>query len=70
MDTEMKENELEATDLLARVIQHEFDHLSGILFTDLIDQIEKKKLKKPLSLIKNRQLDVDYPVTVDSDYRL
>ena len=41
-DTEMKEHELEATDLLARVIQHEFDHLSGILFTDLVDQMEKK----------------------------
>jgi peptide deformylase len=56
--------------LLARVIQHEFDHLNGILFTDLIDQNQKKKLKKPLNLIKNRQLEVDYPVTADSEYRL
>jgi len=70
MDTEMKELELEASDLLARVIQHEYDHLKGILFTDLIDQNQKKKLKKPLNLIKSRQLEVDYPVTVDSDYRL
>jgi peptide deformylase len=69
-DTEMKEHEIEASELLARVIQHEFDHLNGILFTDLIDQIQKKKLKKPLNLIKNRQLEVDYPVTVNSDYRL
>ena len=60
-DTEMKEHEIEASELLARVIQHEFDHLNGILFTDLIDQIQKKKLKKPLNLIKNRQLEVDYP---------
>jgi len=69
-DTEMKEHEIETSDLLARVIQHEYDHLNGILFTDLIDQNLKKKLKKPLNLIKNRQLEVDYPVTVDSDYRL
>lgn len=69
-DTEMKEFEIEASDLLARVIQHEYDHLNGILFTDLIDQDLKKKLKKPLNLIRNRQLEVDYPVTVDSDYRL
>jgi peptide deformylase len=69
-DTEMKEHEIEASELLARVIQHEFDHLNGILFTDLVDQSEKKKLKKPLNLIKNRQLEVDYPVTVNSDYRL
>ena len=69
-DTEMKEHEIEASELLARVIQHEFDHLNGILFTDLVNQSEKKKLKKPLNLIKNRQLEVDYPVTVNSDYRL
>lgn len=69
-DTEMKEHEIEASELLARVIQHEFDHLNGILFTDLVNQSEKKKLKKPLNLIKNRQLEVDYPVTVNSDYCL
>src|ERR1039457_2121495 len=53
-DTNMKEHELEASALLARVIQHEYDHLKGILFTDLIDQDQKKKLKKPLTLIKKR----------------
>ena len=66
----MKEHEIEASDLLARVIQHEFDHLIGILFTDLVDLNQKKRLKKPLNLIKTRQLEVDYPVTADSDYRL
>lgn len=69
-DTDMKEQQLEASELLARVIQHEYDHIQGILFVDLIDQTEKKKLKKPLSRIRSRQLEVDYPVTVDSDYRL
>lgn len=29
--------EMKAKDLLARVIQHEIDHLNGILFTDLAD---------------------------------
>jgi peptide deformylase len=69
-DTEMKEQKLEASGLLARVTQHEYDHLNGILFTDLIDQMEKKKLRKPLNRIRTRKLEVDYPVTVDSDYRL
>lgn len=69
-DTDMREHELEASALLARVLQHENDHLNGILFTDLIDQNLKKKLKKPLNLIKNRQLEVDYPVTADAEYRL
>jgi peptide deformylase len=69
-DTEMKEQKLEASDLLARVSQHEFDHLNGILFTDLIDQMEKKRLRKPLHRIKTRQHEVSYPVTENSDYIL
>ena len=69
-DTDMVEQEIEASGLLARVIQHEYDHIKGILFTDLIDPMEKKKLKKPISMIRSRQKEVDYPVTVDSDYRL
>jgi peptide deformylase len=69
-DTEMNDQKLKASALLARVIQHEFDHLNGTLFTDLVDPDLKKKLKKPLNLIKNRQLEVDYPVTEDADYRL
>jgi peptide deformylase len=69
-DTQMKEQKLEASGLLARVTQHEFDHLNGVLFTDLIDQLEKKKLRKPLNRIRTRKLEVTYPVTEDSEYRL
>lgn len=44
---------LEASGLLARVIQHEYDHLEGILFIDRIaadkrEKIEQKFLKKAL----------------------
>lgn len=46
---------LEASGLLARVIQHEYDHLEGILFIDRIaadkrEKIEQKFLKKALKL--------------------
>lgn len=33
-----EEFELEGTDLLARCIQHEVDHLNGVLFTDLAEK--------------------------------
>ena len=69
-DAEMKEQKLEANDLLARVIQHEYDHLKGILFTDLVDQETQKKFKKPLNKIKKRKLEVDYPVSESTDYKL
>jgi len=69
-DTELKEHSLNAEDLLARVIQHEYDHLQGILFTDLISDEERKKLNKEIIKIKKRKFDVTYPVTENMDYQL
>ena len=37
--------------LVARVIQHEYDHIEGILFTDLISSLKKKLIKKKLQNI-------------------
>ena len=36
---EGEEKTLEAEDFLARIIQHEMDHLNGILYTDLADEM-------------------------------
>ncbi len=38
---------------LARVIQHEVDHLDGKLFVDYIDGTERKRLKETLKYIKS-----------------
>jgi peptide deformylase len=69
-DSDMKEQILEANDLLARVVQHEFDHLQGILFTDYFDEKAKKEFKSILNKIKNRKVEIDYPITEDIDYQL
>ena len=69
-DTDLKEHTLEADNLLARVIQHEYDHLQGILFTDLVSDEAKKRIKKPLSKIKRRKVDVEYPISDSVDYQL
>jgi peptide deformylase len=37
---------LDAEALLARVIQHEFDHLNGVLFIDRIDPKKRERLIK------------------------
>lgn len=37
---------LEADELLARAIQHEYDHLEGILFIDRIEDSKKKNIEK------------------------
>jgi peptide deformylase len=62
-DLDFKDQVLDNDGFLARVIQHEFDHLNGVCFTDRIDEREQKKLKRDLIKIRNRKIDFDYPVT-------
>lgn len=69
-DTDLITHTIEADDLLARVMQHEYDHLQGILFTDLVDEETKKRLKKPLNKIKNRKIEVEYPISQSADYQI
>lgn len=69
-DTDFKDQTLRADGLLARVIQHEYDHLQGILFTDLISSDIKKKLNKDIINIKKRKIEIQYPVSEDVDYQL
>ena len=44
----------------ARVIQHEYDHIQGILFVDYLKPLKKRFLKKKLESISKGLVDVDY----------
>ena len=46
--------------ILARVIQHEYDHLDGTLFTDKISPFKKKLIKGKLNNIMIGKVSVDY----------
>lgn len=46
--------------LLARVIQHEYDHIEGILFTDKLSTLKKRLIKGRLSNISKGKINVDY----------
>ena len=46
LDRRGKEISFEASDLLARVLQHEIDHLDGILFFDRMSKLQKELFKK------------------------
>lgn len=46
--------------MAARVIQHEYDHLEGILFTDKVAPIKKRLLKSKLNAITKGKFSVDY----------
>jgi len=44
----------------ARVVQHEYDHIEGVLFTDKINPLRRTLLTSKLQNISRGQVDVDY----------
>jgi len=46
--------------LVARVIQHEYDHIEGILFTDKLSSLKKRLIKGKLSNISKGKVNADY----------
>jgi len=44
----------------ARIIQHEYDHIEGVLFTDYLSTIKKRLLKRKLNDISKGNVKVDY----------
>lgn len=46
--------------LAARIIQHEYDHIEGVLFTDKLSSLKKRLLKSRLEKISKGKVNVDY----------
>jgi len=46
--------------LTARVFQHEYDHIEGVLFTDKLSTLKKRLLKKRLKNISKGKINADY----------
>ena len=42
--------------LLARAIQHEMDHLNGVLIIDLVSEVQRAKVQKEINQIKNESI--------------
>lgn len=59
-DEEFNEHLKEFDGLIARVIQHEYDHIEGILFTDKISSFKKRLIKGKLQNISKGNIEVDY----------
>ncbi len=60
LDEKFKEHEETYTGVKARIIQHEYDHIDGILFTDRINPLRKQLLKRKLTDISKGIVDVAY----------
>src|SRR5690606_23774159 len=60
MDETFVEYEETYDGLAARIIQHEYDHIEGKLFTDRLSPLKKALLKGKLDAISKGKVDVDY----------
>ena len=63
-DRHFEEQELEAEDMLARAIQHELDHLDGVLFTDHVSAFRRRLLRRRLREMAEGDVEADYPLAL------
>jgi peptide deformylase len=59
-DEDWKEHTEEYEGIRARIIQHEYDHIEGILFIDHLSAIKKRLIKSKLANISKGIVDVNY----------
>ena len=60
VDEQFTPQRLTLTGLAARVVQHEYDHIEGILFTDKLSSFKKQLIKGKLTNISKGKVKVDY----------
>ena len=69
-DINQKWHEEKFDGLLARAIQHEMDHLNGILIIDLVDEIQKANVQREVNKIKNDSISRIKQNSVDKKFVL
>ena len=60
LDENLESKKMKCSGIIARVIQHEYDHLQGILFTDKLSYKRRKLIKQELNLISIGDIEVKY----------
>jgi peptide deformylase len=61
-DEHFQEQTGEFSGMLARVLQHEIDHLDGTLFVDRMEKRDRKKIQKELGALTSGIVNTEYPV--------
>ena len=62
LDKDFAPHEVRYDGIAARVIQHEYDHLEGILFTDKVSSLRRQLLKSKLTAISKGKVNASYKV--------
>ena len=63
-DEQFQEHDEWVTGYLARVMQHEFDHLDGVVFTDHLQGLRRQLTKSKLQEIRKGNFSCNYKVKV------
>lgn len=61
-DRDFNKMRLEANGWTSRIIQHEYDHLDGVLFIDYLSAFKRRMHKKELEAIDSGEKEIKYPV--------
>ena len=64
LDENFKKHKEKYDGVIARVIQHEYDHIEGKLFTDIISPFKRKLIAGKLSDIAKGRISADYKTRV------
>lgn len=64
LDLGLTKHSVEADGILARVIQHEIDHLNGVLFVERLGAVRRKLLRGRLNKILKGEIEAQYPIVV------
>jgi len=59
-DENFKKHKETVDGMAARIIQHEYDHVEGILFTDKLSPLKKRLIKSKLNNISKGNVKIDY----------
>jgi peptide deformylase len=70
LDRKLQPIEMEADTILARVIQHEIDHLHGKYFTDYLSPFKLSLLRGKLSRMMKGEIETDYPLAPPSAHAM
>lgn len=68
-DEDFNLHEEEVTGMPARVIQHEYDHIQGTLFTDKLGLLRKRMLQSKLDAISKGNIKADYKMRFPNQSR-
>jgi peptide deformylase len=66
VDENFKKHKETFKGLAGRVVQHEYDHIEGVLFVDYLKPLKKRLIKKRLENISRGIVDVDYKMKFPS----